>query len=226
MALTRKVVGSIQRLVGKPWLGGAVVSRLVRAFATIDDTHPGDSYRWDIDVDGSFEMTLAVPETGTAQYEFTLPSNEKITAHIGLEDGSDIDFETLVMGAYAVPTNINTTKALINAVHAPAYEDLTDAATITWDFDGYPLKQAKVTLGGNRTLDIDNCPNGASGILIVTQGAGGGHTLALPANSKVIADGQGIITLSSAEGAEDILSFVYDGVAFRWNYGTNYTAAP
>jgi hypothetical protein len=225
MALTRDVVGKVTHSNGKPWRGAVVRSQLVTVFATEDDTHPADPQEWEVDADGDFTAQVSLPETGTAQYTFTLPSNEVITAHIAYGDGSDIDFETLVLGGGGAPEDIDTTLSLINARLAPAFTVLTDGATVSWDFTGYPLRNAKVTLGGNRTLDIDNCPNGAAGVLIVIQDGTGGRTLALPAGSKVIDGGAGVVTLSSAPGKIDILSFVFDGTTYYWTYGTNFTGA-
>lgn len=230
MALTRDVVGTITRVYGKPWIQGTVTAQLVSAFATIDDTHPKDTADTVTDDSGDFTLTLAFPETGTAAYLFTLPGGEQFAAHIPYDDGSDIDFETLVMGAYEVPTDIDTTLALILARLAPPPQTLTDGATITWDFGGYPFRNARVTLGGDRQLAITNLPAGvtADGRLEIIQGTGGGHSLALPtgADNYVIEDGQGVITLSSAEGAIDVITFYWDGTKYLWTYGTNFTKAP
>lgn len=104
-----------------------------------------------------------------------------------------------------------------------AFITLVDGATVTWDYSlGY---NAKVTLGGNRTLAITNAKDGDYGTLIITQGTGGGHELALPAGSKVVNDGAGLITLSAVEGDEDIITWVKEGSIFRFNLGPNYTAA-
>jgi hypothetical protein len=98
---------------------------------------------------------------------------------------------------------------------APAFVTLTDAATVTWALAG-PTSHARVTLGGNRTLDITGETNGYSGILIVTQDGTGSRTLTLPAGSLVPG---GSITLSTAAAAVDVLSFVYDGTSFYWTFG-------
>jgi hypothetical protein len=99
---------------------------------------------------------------------------------------------------------------------APAFVTLTDAATVTWTITGQPTSHARVTLGGNRTLDIVGESNGYSGILVVTQDGTGSRTLTLPAGSLVPG---GSITLSTAAGAVDVLSFVYDGTSFYWTFG-------
>lgn len=104
----------------------------------------------------------------------------------------------------------------------PGFETLTDAATVAWAFDGAESRNAQVTLADNRTLDITGVESGATGTLKVVQSTGG-NTLALPANSLVVNDGAGVISLSAGAGAVDVLSFVYDGTNFLWTYGLNFT---
>jgi plastocyanin len=98
----------------------------------------------------------------------------------------------------------------------PAFVTLTDGATVTWATAGAPVNHAKVTLGGNRTLDITGEVAGASGTLVVTQDGTGSRTLTLPAGSK--APG-GAFTLSTAAGSIDVLAWVFDGSVFYWTIG-------
>lgn len=100
---------------------------------------------------------------------------------------------------------------------------LTDGATITWDFAGYYEMLAAVTLGGNRTLAFSNIVAGCRGTVVVTQDGTGSRTLTLPSGSIVRDTGAGVITLSTAAGAIDLLSFVYDGTHYLWSYGVSYT---
>lgn len=89
---------------------------------------------------------------------------------------------------------------------------LTDAASITTDASSSSF--FTVTLAGNRTLA--NPTNLRRGIIyqwVITQGAGGNHTLAYgnlftwPAGS--------VPTLSTAAAAVDMISATYDGTALR-----------
>ncbi len=105
----------------------------------------------------------------------------------------------------------------------PPTQTLTDAATISWVFEGNSSQNAKVTLTDNRTLSITGMTNGATGTLIVIQDAVGSRTLTLPAGSKVANGGSGAVTLTPTASARDILSFYYDGTSFYWNVGLNYT---
>lgn len=103
------------------------------------------------------------------------------------------------------------------SVPAKTFVSLTDGATITWDYDdGY---NAKVTLGGNRTLAISNAEDGDAGTLVVKQDAQGSRTLTLPSGSLDINAG---ITLSTTANAIDILAWLYDGTNFYWNIGNGY----
>lgn len=104
---------------------------------------------------------------------------------------------------------------------AQAEQTLTDGATVTWNHNlGL---NAKVTLGGNRTLAMSNPVSGSYGTLRVIQDATGSRTLTLPAGSKVINGGAGAITLTTTANAIDVLTFYYDGTNYFWTYGKNYT---
>ena len=121
-------------------------------------------------------------------------------------------------GTYPNPTLNPDTSAL-----SPAFEVLTDGATVTWALGSDRVRNATVTLGGNRTLDITGEVDGCTGVLIVKQDATGSRTLALPVGSKVVGGGAGAITLSTAANSVDIISFYYDGTNFWWTYGKNFT---
>jgi hypothetical protein len=86
---------------------------------------------------------------------------------------------------------------------------LTDGATITWDTDVSGI--ASVTLGGNRTLVINNAQAGGTYQLWVKQGSGG-QTLTQPAAvKKASADS---LSLSSGASALDIIGYTYNGTIF------------
>lgn len=116
-----------------------------------------------------------------------------------------------------------TTKPIAYASLFPAFETLTDGATITWAFASDRVRNATVTLGGNRTLSITGAVSGSTGVLIVKQDGTGSRTLTLPSGSKVVGGGAGIITLTTTASAVDILSFYYDGTNYWWTYGKNFT---
>ena len=97
---------------------------------------------------------------------------------------------------------------------------LTDAATVLWATgSGFPEYRASVTLGGNRTLSITGAISGTSGVLEVIQDGTGSRTLALPGSSVVYPGGGSTVTLSTAPGSVDMLSFIYDGTVYRFALG-------
>jgi hypothetical protein len=98
----------------------------------------------------------------------------------------------------------------------PAFVDLTDGATVTWATAGAEVSNARLTLGGSRTLAITGAVNGSSGELRVTQGGAGSFTLSLPAGSRTIG---GTFSLSTAVGAMDVLAWSYDGSIYTWVTG-------
>ena len=79
---------------------------------------------------------------------------------------------------------------------------LVDGAAIEWDTALGDF--ATVTIAGARTLELLNLLPGVYRLRI-TQGAGGGHTLAFDAGLTVRAPG-GVLALSAAEGAVDWLT--------------------
>lgn len=104
-----------------------------------------------------------------------------------------------------------------SSFYAPFIE-LEDEAPVAWNLlNGY---NAKVTLGGNRTLAITNAYSGMSGLLMVKQDGTGGRSLTLPAGSKIL--GGGVLALSTAPNAVDILTFVFDGTNYFWSLGKRY----
>lgn len=105
----------------------------------------------------------------------------------------------------------------------PTLTTLTDGTTITWNYLTQ-TNEAKVTLGGNRTLSITNLPSGkvVYMTLAVIQDATGSRTLTLPASTKVINAGAGAVTLTTTASATDILSFRWNGTTLFCTYGKNY----
>ena len=123
----------------------------------------------------------------------------------------------------ASPTFTGTVTA---PIYASAPQNLTDAATISWN----PTSglNANVTLGGNRTLSFSTAPaSGSYGTLVITQDATGGRTLTLPSTTNRVLGSTSTTTvaLSSAANARDILNFYFDGTTYFWNIGQGYGTA-
>jgi len=112
----------------------------------------------------------------------------------------------------------------LNVVYTPqTLTTLTDASTVTLDYASQ-TREAKVTLGGNRTLLITNLTAGKVVYMTlgVIQDATGSRTLAMPAGTKVINGSAGVVTLSTSANAVDILSFRWNGATLYCTYGKNY----
>jgi len=110
-----------------------------------------------------------------------------------------------------------------STVAAPSYTSTIQAltsGTITWDQTKGAT--ATVTLTGNSTLSITNAVAGMYGLIKVKQDATGSRTLTLPAGSKVINGGGGVVALTTAANAVDVLSYFYDGTNYFWTVGYNY----
>ena len=113
------------------------------------------------------------------------------------------------------PSTGEMKKATKNQVVGNVITNLTDAATISWNYANGNV--AAVTLGGNRTLSLSNVPSGACGLIKVKQDATGGRTLTLTGNKK------SGFALSTGANQEDVLGFYFDGSSYYWsieNYGT------
>jgi hypothetical protein len=91
-----------------------------------------------------------------------------------------------------------------------AEQTLTDASTVTWDVTlGL---NAKVTLGGNRTLSITNCSAGMSGKLLVIQDGTGSRTLSFSGTYKT---NGGYIGTTAA--SHSIVEFYYNGTTYYYS---------
>ena len=100
---------------------------------------------------------------------------------------------------------------------------LQDDVIVKWNMrKGY---NARVTLDGNRTLQLDQLTPGDYGTIEIIQGGAGGYTLTLPTQytNKVANAGAGALTLSTVAGSIDIATFYYDGVSLYWTLSTDFT---
>lgn len=102
-----------------------------------------------------------------------------------------------------------------------SYQTLTSAATITMNIESG--LNAKLVLGHNVVLTLDNLTNGSEGNIIIVQNASN-FTLSILPGPYVINGGGGSIVLTDGAGAITILSYTYDGTNLYINYGSNYTA--
>jgi len=151
--------------------------------------------------------------------------SEILAADEVLSAGND-DVIVLAIVDGGAPTGY-TTKAikksnLIVGGQIKAFQTLTDAANISWDYAlGY---NAEVTLTASRTLsEPTNTADGDYGTLVIIQDVVGSHTLTLPASFKVVNGGAGAITLSTAASSIDSISWVKKGSDFLVTLGLNFS---
>jgi hypothetical protein len=151
------------------------------------------------------------------KYSGILAADEVLSA-------GDNDIIVLAIVDGGAPTGY-TTKAIkkSNLIVEPikAFQTLTDAANISWDYAlGY---NAEVTLTASRILDEPtNVSDGDYGTLVIVQDGVGSHTLTLPASFKVVNGGAGAITLSTAANSVDSISWVKKGTDFLVSVGLNF----
>jgi hypothetical protein len=94
---------------------------------------------------------------------------------------------------------------------------LSDASTISWDYTtGY---NAKVTLGGNRSLSITGATNGDYGTLFIIQDGSTQRRIDFGASDKFAS---ATYSFSSGTASVDIYTFVYDGTNYYWNFNNKF----
>lgn len=111
---------------------------------------------------------------------------------------------TSFASAAEIRTGVEAGKAIapdqLTASHEP--QTLTDGGTVTWNMNsGF---NAKVTLGGNRTLEVSNPKVGLTYVLEVIQDGTGGRTVTWPASFNWGAVGAPV--LSTAAGKVDLIT--------------------
>lgn len=139
---------------------------------------------------------------------------------------TSLTIESIGAGTAVYNLGVDTNGSVVTATttSSSGFQTLTDAATITWDYN--LGANAEVTLTNIRTLVITGATDGCSGILLAKQDAVGNRNIVFGGTEthKVINGGLGAIVLSKDPNAEDILSFVFRASTntFYWNLGYNY----
>ena len=91
---TRTLTGTIYRPSGAAWPSASLVFRLLRRFAVDDGIALPERVTATTASDGTFSVDLAVPDTGTAAYEFTAPAGGSAVFY--LESGAPIELAVLL----------------------------------------------------------------------------------------------------------------------------------
>ena len=121
------------------------------------------------------------------------------------------------------PTMGNATGTMLGEMHslglytpgtAPSFDTLTDGPAITQVCSRYKTIQvAKVTLGGNRTLDFSKSEPGMRGVIYVSQDGTGSRTLT-PAGGTAL-------DLSSTANYVDRVNWEFDGLYYNFSVSKN-----
>ena len=161
--------------------------------------YDGTSYYWSIPGGGVGEKGAK----GDKGSESTVPGsgNELLTS----DGGGGITAETNF--------TFDGSTAILDGNLQIIQQTLTDASIVSWNLDNG--SNAKVTLGGSRTLGITNMNTGDTGVILVKQGTGTTHTLSLPGGSVII--GGGTYTTTTTSGGVDVLGVYYDGTNYYWS---------
>jgi hypothetical protein len=99
---------------------------------------------------------------------------------------------------------------------------ISDAATVIWNAALAPY--ASVTLGGNRTIEVQNVQPGERRMLRLIQDATGSRTVTWSPLVRWASDTPP--TLSTAAGASDVIEFTSDGAYVYGRLMTSYLLAP
>ena len=91
---TRTITGTIVRPSGAAWSAATLTFKLRARFVVDADTVLPDRVTATTDEDGAFSVALAVPDTGTASYEFTAPVGGSAVFY--LEAGAPIELAVLL----------------------------------------------------------------------------------------------------------------------------------
>lgn len=83
-----------------PWEGAVITASLLRSFSVGTTLYPADRVvSGATGADGKGSLTLAVPSTGTADWQFRLPDGR--LPRVAIADGPDTDLTTLIASAAA-----------------------------------------------------------------------------------------------------------------------------
>jgi hypothetical protein len=138
----------------------------------------------------------------------TVVSSGNLTANLPVVGGGSQTEATLAIA----PTSITTSCSGANVVNAAS------AYQASWT----------VTTTGSCALEFNNLVSGGFYTVMVTQGSGGSHTLALTTGDSCTAfhvsgAGAGAVTPTTTVGAIDVMTIFYDGTNCEVNYNKNFT---
>lgn len=183
------------------------------AIQTQLDAKPDSGDIADADIDASAAIALSKLAALTANRALETDASGVISAsavtdtELNYLDGVTSAIQGQIDGKVS-EANVSGTKRSYTKQQNFGEATLMDGANVSWNLDN--AQAAKVTLGGNRTLDNPtNLIAGGTYVLRVIQDATGSRTLSY--GSAYDWGDDGAPTLSTAANSIDILTFVSDG---------------
>ena len=151
------------------------------------------------DSDSSNYVALQAPATVASNTTFTLPAADGTANQALKTDASG----NLGFASYLLLSETTNGQSITGGVRG-SITALTDAATITPDFDDNC--NFSVTLAGNRTLaNPSNITAGQSGVIVVSQDTSGSRTLSFGSSFKFA--GGTAPTLTTTASAVDVIAY-------------------
>ncbi len=173
MATLRTVTGTIKKLDGSAWASWSVIWQLIEEFVSGTET----VLPWatpttlTTDSNGQFSIALAVPSSGTAHYQFTLPDGRIYDAY--LATGSAIDISTIIVTTQTAVAANDLQVLLAQAAKAVAYsissERSMDGSEDLIEFLTGTFAQHLVTATGSKKA-CGYVNSGAGTITLTAQG--------------------------------------------------------
>lgn len=137
---TRTITGPLRHpSTGAVWASAAITFRLLLPFATADATYGVEDLAVTTDASGQFSVTLAVPDSGAAQYLVVLPTNQSL--RLNLSAGAATTLHALIAAGatYVAPSAMQAAiDAHEQATSAHTFLHLSDAP------DSYSGQASKV----------------------------------------------------------------------------------
>ena len=125
--MTRTITGQVFRPDGTPWSGGVVKFELRTSFSTSTTVYPKYVHSETLDVNGEFNIDLAVPDTGAVLYKIILPDN--LAYEVYLEAGAPTNLQTLITIA-TTASSPNDLQVLLDANNVLTITNVDDTYTV------------------------------------------------------------------------------------------------
>lgn len=122
-----------------PWINTVVQFKLTAIFANNGIGYPKDTHRVITDINGNFAVSLAVPDSGAAQWQIIFSDNTRIDYALGI--GSDLTIADII-NAGTFPGSPNQLQQLLDSF---TFTDLLDTPN---SYSGKALNFVRVNASG------------------------------------------------------------------------------